>query len=222
MGLIGDALQAEGIAFEYIRGFAGDTVPETLGDASALVVMGGPMGVYEQNEYPFLREELRLIESAVRDGRPVLGVCLGSQLVASACGAEVRKSGKKEIGWFDVSLSSEGLTDPLFADTAASFTAFHWHGDIFDLPPGSVRLASSRQTINQAFRFAEGVYGLLFHIEVNPRIIGDMVAGFTGELKEEGLDGAVITGSAGQYLDQTGSIAARVFGRWARLVKERS
>src|SRR5215813_8861115 len=108
MGRIGDALIAHGISVDYLRVFAGAAIPKSLGDAAGLVVMGGPMGVYEQNEFPFLRDELRLIESALRDEKPVLGICLGSQLLAAALGAEVRRGGYKEIGWFPVSLTAEG------------------------------------------------------------------------------------------------------------------
>src|SRR5690242_2350387 len=120
LGLIGDALSAYGFDAEYVRPYAGDAVPQRLDDAAGLVVMGGPMGVYEQNEFPFLRDEIRLIESAVRDEKPVLGVCLGSQLLAAALGAEVRKGERKEIGWFPVSLTDEGQRDGLFENIAPS------------------------------------------------------------------------------------------------------
>lgn len=222
MGRIGDALEARGIAADYVRVFAGEAVPESLGDAAGLVVMGGPMGVYEQDRLPFLRDELRLIESAVNAGRPVLGVCLGSQLVAAALGAAVRKSGGKEIGWFPVTLTDEGQQDPLFAGIASPFRAFHWHGDIFDIPAGAVRLASSDKTVNQAFRFFSNVYGLLFHLEATSRIVADMVTGFSAELEEERLEGSAIVSSADHYLPQLQGIGDIVFARWARLVARSS
>src|ERR1044071_2811525 len=132
MGLIGEALAARGIAAQYVRAYAGEPVPKEIGDAAALVVMGGPMGVYEQAEYPFLSDEIRLIESALTSEKPVLGVCLGSQLLATALGATVRKGEKKEIGWRAVTLNRAATRDGLWQAVASPFMAYHWHGDVFD------------------------------------------------------------------------------------------
>jgi len=134
-GLVGQALQAKRIGLEFVRAHRGEPVPRELGDAVGLLVMGGPMGVYEADRYPHLRDELRLIEVALSEGRPVLGICLGSQLVAHALGADVRKA-QKEVGWHTVTLTEDGLLDPLFKGLESSFMGFHWHGDVFDLPPG--------------------------------------------------------------------------------------
>jgi GMP synthase (glutamine-hydrolysing) len=218
LGTIEDGLRARGVSAEYIRVYDGEPVPTTLGEAAGLVVMGGPMGVYERDELPFLTDEMRLIESALGDGKPVLGVCLGSQLLAAALGATVRKGAHKEIGWFTVSLTDEGRRDPLFENVAPSFTAYHWHGDVFDLPNGSVRLASSEQTANQAFRYGANAYGLLFHLEATPQIVSDMVTGFAGELEEERIKaGAIINGSH-EHLSRLNETGATVFARWAALL----
>lgn len=218
LGLIGEALAARGVGADYIHVYAGEAVPPSLGDAAGLVVMGGPMGVYEQDAYPFLGHELRLIDSALRDGKPVLGVCLGSQLLAAALGATVRKAERKEIGWFPVSLTEAGRQDPLFEHVAPSFTAYHWHGDIFDLPPGALHLASSEQTAYQAFRFGANVYGLLFHLEATPRIVTDMVTAFADELDEARIEGRQISDPAPDHLPALGAIGATVFARWAALL----
>src|SRR5262247_282272 len=147
---IGDALQRQGIAQRVVRIFAGEPVPRELTD-DALVVMGGPMGVYESDRYPHLLDELRLIEDALRRERPLIGVCLGSQLVAAALGARVYPGGFKEIGWYPVELSTAAQDDPLFGDVPRRFTPLVWHGDVFDLPRGAVSLASSALTAHQAF-----------------------------------------------------------------------
>jgi GMP synthase (glutamine-hydrolysing) len=215
VGTIADGLQARGVGVEYVRVYAGEPVPRSLDEAVGLVVMGGPMGVYEQDELPFLRDEIRLIESALGDEKPVLGVCLGSQLLAAALGATVRKAGRKEIGWFAVSLTEEGRREPLFESVAERFVAYHWHGDVFDLPRGAVPLASSERTAHQAFRFGASAYGFLFHLEATPQIVADMVTAFAGELEEERIDGDEIIRGMHEHLPKLEEIGAAAFAKWA-------
>lgn len=219
LGVIGESLEARGIDAEYIRVFAGDSVPGDLNGAAGLVVMGGSMGVYEQREYPFLAQEIRLIEATLRTERPVLGICLGSQLLASALGADVRKGVNKEIGWFSITLTEAASSDRVFRGVDRSFTAYHWHGDVFDLPGDAVPLASSAQTEYQAFAYQERAYGLLFHLEVTHEIVEDMVAGFAKELDEEQMDGAEIIAQTREHLPQLQRIGAAVFQKWASLIE---
>jgi len=217
LGSIAESLGEAGTKPRYIRAFAGEQVPRTLGGAAGLIVMGGPMGVYDAPRFPFLRDEMRLIEAALRDARPVLGICLGSQLLAQALGAEVRSTGKKEIGWFDVTLTESAETDPLWSRVPRSFPAFHWHGDAFPLPAGATHLASSVMTPHQAFRY-QHAYGVLFHLEVTAGIARDMVGSWPDELREEGLSAEAIILSTDQLLPGMRSVAETVFGRWARLL----
>ena len=219
LGIIEETLEASGIGAEYIRVFAGEEVPGDMTAAAGLVVMGGSMGVYEQAEYPFLSQEIRLIEAALKAEKPVLGVCLGSQLLASALGAEVKKGDHKEIGWFPVALTNAASTDQLFSELERSFTAYHWHGDVFDLPGGAVSLASSAQTQCQAFVYGDRAYGLLFHLEATRKIVEDMVRGFAGELDEEKIEGAEIIDQTCEHLPQLQRIGASVFQRWASLIE---
>ena len=219
LGIIGEVLEASGIGAEYIQVFAGEAVPGDMTAAAGLVVMGGPMGVYEQAEYPFLSQEIRLIEAALEAEKPVLGVCLGSQLLASALGAEVKKGDDKEIGWFPVALTEAACADGLFSEVERSFTAYHWHGDMFDLPGGAVSLASSARTQCQAFVYGVRSYGLLFHLEATRKIVEDMVRGFAGELDEEKIEGAQIIAQTREYLPQLQRIGTPVFQRWASLVE---
>lgn len=130
-----------------------------------LVVMGGPMGAYETDKHPFLAAECDLIAELVRQDRPVLGVCLGAQLLARALGARVFPGHGPEIGFGAVELTAEGKRDALFGSHGPSLPVFHWHGDTFDLPEGSTLLASSAEYPHQAFRFGRYAYGLQFHIE---------------------------------------------------------
>jgi GMP synthase (glutamine-hydrolysing) len=220
-GLVGDALRTKGLELAFVRPFLGDAVPRELGGAIGLLVMGGPMGVYEADRYPRLRGEIRLIERAVDEGCPVLGVCLGSQLLAHALGAEVRKGPKKEVGWHTLTLTEDGMKDPLFKGIESSFIGFHWHGDVFDLPKGAVSLARSELTRCQVFRHGTSVYGLLTHMEVTPDIVKAMVRAFPEDISETGTSAAAILEGGETYLPSLSERGRRVFAGWAERVAAR-
>lgn len=215
-GLIGQALAAKEIGVRSVRVHEGDGVPESIGDHAGLVVMGGPQSVYDGA--PHLEAEKRLILDAIAKGRPVLGVCLGAQLLASALGAKVAPSGRKEIGWHPVRTKAAAADDALFHDVGPEFTPLHWHGDVFELPKGAVSLASSALTEHQAFR-AGSAWGLLFHVEATRAMVEEFVGRFRGEVLAAGLSpDAVLTGMA-KHLAPAGDVGARLFRRWVRLLR---
>ncbi len=155
----------------------------TLPDISAfdlLVVLGGPMSVNNEKEFPWLAAEKRLIREAIDRRKAVLGICLGAQLIASATGARVYQNGEKEIGWFPVRGLS--LTDDAVFRFPASVDAFHWHGETFDLPEGAVHLARSEGCRNQAFQLGASVLGLQFHLETTPESARELVFSCRNEL----------------------------------------
>lgn len=219
LGTIADALEGAKLSIEYVRPFEGRPVPNAMGDAAGLIVMGGPMGVYDHPRYPFLSEEMRLIEQALKEEKPILGICLGSQLLAATLGAAVTPGKKKEIGWHSVQLTPEAQTDRLWSGIDPVFAAYHWHGDLFQLPEGAVLLARSAQTEHQAFRYGPNAYGFLFHMEVTEKIIGEMVEAFSEELRESRVDGGEIVGKAHDHLPPLQKIGGRVFERWAKLIR---
>lgn len=163
-GLIVTEARARGLQLDIRRIDLGAAVPKAS-EIAGLIVMGGPMGVYESQRYPFLQQECWLIDELIRCRRPVLGICLGAQLLAHALGAAVYPGHGPEIGFGFVDLTSEGKQDPVLGSVAPSFPAFHWHGDTFNLPTGAVLLASSSAYPHQAFRCGDLAYGFQFHIE---------------------------------------------------------
>ena len=188
-GTIEDHLRAANLPFTLIDLEQGQPLPD-IQACSHLVIMGGPMAVYEMDRTPYLRDEAHLIEKAVKAGKHVLGVCLGAQMLAHVLGSRVYPGRQKEIGWHDVLLTEAGMSDPCMAELAVgagrAAQVFQWHGDTFDLPAGAVRLASSDLYPNQAFRYSDRVYALQFHIEVTPHIVAGWLR------NEKGVDFPVI------------------------------
>ncbi len=172
-GHIADWANARGHEFALTRLFAGEALPRA--DAlDALVVMGGPMSVRDEARHAWLAPEKRLIESVIAAGKPVLGVCLGAQLVADVLGARVYRSREREIGWFPVSPTDAGAAHAWFRLPGA-VRAFHWHGETFDLPAGAVHLARSAACDHQMFAVGERVVALQFHLEVTREGIAEMI-----------------------------------------------
>jgi GMP synthase (glutamine-hydrolysing) len=172
LGILDPLLRDAGFRIRYVNfGRRRDAMPD-IARYHGLVVLGGPMNCYETTRYPHLAFETEAIRAAIDKGLPVLGICLGAQLIARALGAEVRSNDAKEIGWYDVSPTPAGSKDPLFSHFAGTEKIFHWHGDRFEIPRGAVHLAASALCTNQAFRYGDNVYALQFHLEVDEPLIG--------------------------------------------------
>jgi GMP synthase-like glutamine amidotransferase len=154
-----------------------------LEDLDWLVVMGGPMNIYEHDKYPWLGREKEFIHQAINAGKIVLGICLGAQLMADVLGAKVHRNEEREIGWFPVKLTALARDSRIFRALPESFTAFHWHGDTFDIPPGGVRMAESQACRNQAFELGKAV-GLQFHLESSMDSIDHLIINCADELEE--------------------------------------
>lgn len=159
------------------------TLPAT-DDYDVLLIMGGPMGVYDVAEYPWLEQEKALIRSAVVAGKRVFGICLGAQLIAAALGATVKPHHQKEIGWFPTSFTDAALNHPLFAGMDKTPEVLHWHGDRFEIPAGAMRIASSEACDNQGFLYDNRVLGLQFHLEIDADGLSDLIDACRHELTD--------------------------------------
>lgn len=219
-GLIATMLDRAQIATTVVHTDQGQPFPTIPDGIDGLVVMGGPMGVYESDTYPQLRDELRLIERTLARRLPILGVCLGSQLLAPVLGAPVTKGQRKEIGWLPVMWDVAASHDALFHEVSwQPLTVLHWHGDVYPLPAGATALAHSAQTACQAFRYETSAYGMLFHMETDVAQVERMASTFTDELRAEQIDPATLIDAAHRYTASTGVAARRVFGAWANVVQ---
>lgn len=174
--------------------YRGDHAPE-LNTFDTLVVMGGPMGIYDEADYPWLAEEKRLIKNAIAANKTVIGICLGAQLIADALGAKVTRNTHKEIGWFPLLFPNEAMNHPIAQILAKYAEVFHWHGDTFALPEHATLLARSEACAHQAFSFNDRVYGFQFHLETTPASAQALITHCT-----EDIDGSRYTQSAAEIM----------------------
>src|SRR5271157_1595115 len=170
-GMLGKIFEDAGWRLVTVELGRREALPDRLDSFAAVVMLGGPMNVYEEEAYPFLKDEDVFIKEVLREEIPFLGICLGAQLLAKACGARVMKAAQKEVGWYSVDLTKQARQDRLFKRVETPLTVFQWHEDTFDIPDGGVLLATSALVRNQAFRMGSCAYGLQFHVEASLGII---------------------------------------------------
>lgn len=162
--------------------FNGEELPD-ITDIDWLVIMGGSMNVYEEEKYPWLKEEKNFIAQAIAGKKIVLGICLGAQLIADVLGGRVSRNRYAEIGWFPLTLTKEARNSHIFSSFPPRFTAIHWHGDTFEIPSGAVRIAQSEACANQAFEYGRAI-GLQFHLEYSEKSIDLMFRNCGNEIVE--------------------------------------
>jgi GMP synthase-like glutamine amidotransferase len=221
-GVYEDVLRARGAAITRVELDEGEPLPDWR-RFGAIVAMGGPMSVNDDDEHPWLVAEKRAIREAVEAGRSFWGACLGVQLLAVAFGARVYPGPAPEVGVMEVALTSEGRDDPVVGVLPPRFPCLQWHGDTFDLPPGGVRLMASSAYLNQGFRLGERAYGVQFHLEVDDAMgeewsrIPAYVEYAERVLGEGGSEMALAAFRAAA--PGMRDLARQVFSRWADLAR---
>ena len=212
VGLWRDVLADRGYGVAYVEAGVDDLAGEPLQSADLMIVLGGPIGVYETDAYPFLVDELAVIRRRLESRRPILGVCLGAQLMAAALGARVAPGPGKEIGYGPVELTDAGRASPLAR--LDGVPVLHWHGDNLDLPPGAKRLAATPLCPVQAFRVGTHALGLQFHVEADPARIESWLVGHTVELGKAGIDPRAVRADARGLGAATGAAGRAVLADW--------
>ena len=215
LGQVGVALAEAGAELDICRPHAGDTIPADDTDHDAIVVMGGPQNALDDERHAYLPDLAVLMRRFGEADKSVLGICLGSQLLARAHGAENHIGTAPEFGWCNVALTAEGAADPVLSAAAGMFPIFQWHSDTFTLPEGAVRLATNSAAENQAFRIGRASYGTQFHFEANRQVVEEWAAIFP-DVIEGNAPGwlerrAGLAAGSGPEADATGLALARAF-----------
>lgn len=216
LGVFEGVLTAHGYDVNYVDVWK-DEIPASLAtEPDLLVVLGGPMGVYEADQYPFLNAEIRVLQGRLMAGKPLLGICLGSQLIAHAAGARVYPGAQKEIGYAPLTLTPIGQDSCLSGLADAGYNVLHWHGDTFDLPAGAERLCSTPVTANQGFSLGSNVLALQFHMEALPSDMEAWAAISAEYMASAGVRLEDVRKDAALYGQCAADAGARVFGQWLK------
>ena len=216
VGLLGTALRDHGIHHRGLDLYRGEPAPKDLRSVGGLIVLGGAMGLHEVEKFPFLKAELQLLERIITAGRPVLGICLGAQMIAHVLGARVYSGERREIGWGTVELTADAGDDPVFTDSQSPLDVFHMHGDTFELPADATHLARSAQYEQQAFEWGGVVYGLQFHLEFTESMIQRLTSDpeAVQYLRDNGVAPDRLLAEAPERIARIGEAAQRIFGNY--------
>jgi GMP synthase (glutamine-hydrolysing) len=190
LGLLGRSVRARGLPIVSAHAWEHDLDGLRPGDFGGIAPLGGSMQAWDEDALPYLRRQREFLREAVEEGVPVLGICLGGQLLARALGADVRPAQRLEAGWLTIEATPEAAGDALLAHLSAPVGVYQWHTDVFDLPAGAIRLARSEQSENQAFRYGERAWGLQFHPEVDAPLFAGWMQNYPDAPARAGIDRA--------------------------------
>jgi GMP synthase (glutamine-hydrolysing) len=217
-GLLTDLMSERGLSHDRILGEKADYSAFEAKDFGALVILGGAQSAYETEIYPFLKREMDLCKSFIEERKPVVGFCLGAQIIACALGGRVVAAEQKEIGWYDLHLTNGASQDPLLSTHPQKLLAYHFHGDVIELPPGAINLAYSDLTNCQLFRSGNSVYGFQYHAEADLALIQDMCANNASYIAANGFDREAIVQRSKEHILGFARANTRVLGGWLDLI----
>jgi GMP synthase-like glutamine amidotransferase len=221
-GVIGEVIRAQGHRLTTVHPHKGDALPDDFSDVAGLIVMGGPQSASD-GHLPYIEAELGLLAKAIADDRPVIGICLGAQLLAKAAGSRILPSPVRELGWYPVAGTPDASGDPLFQELAATeVVVFQWHGETFSLPTKARLLATHPDVAQQAFRLGSCQYGLQFHVEVDAATIEAWIDYGTSERAHLGDTGVtMIRNGIAEHLPAMQAWCRRMTEQWLALARQR-
>jgi GMP synthase (glutamine-hydrolysing) len=222
LGTLHERIRARGHRIRFHNFHRAPEAQPSLDRYRGLIVLGGPMNVMDQQQHPHLTTELKAIEMALKQGKPVLGICLGAQLLAHVLGAPIRRHSQHEIGWYDLHTTDAGRSDPVLGGLGERAPVFQWHGCTFDLPAGAVQLARTETCEQQAFRWSDKAYGFQFHMEADAALIERwlQIPAYREELAAAGLghDAEAIRAATSTMLARMQPLAEDAFNRFLDLL----
>lgn len=218
-GLLSTLIDERGLPQKTILGETADFSRLEADDYNGLVILGGAQSAYETDLYPFIEKEMDLCKAFIADAKPVAGFCLGAQIIACALGGRVVPGKQKEIGWYDLYLTEAALQDPLLAKHPQKLIAYHFHGDVIELPPDAANLAYSDLTMCQLFRSGKSTYGFQYHAEADLALIEAMCANNASYMTSNGFDPDAIVQSSRKRITDFEQANRRVLGGWLDLVQ---
>jgi GMP synthase (glutamine-hydrolysing) len=222
LGTLDPLLRGAGYRIRYVNFGRAPDVEPNVDKYQGVIILGGPMNVDMTDQYPHLDTEVRLIRRAAELGIPILGICLGAQLIAKALGAQVYKNPVKEIGWYNIELTDQGKDDPVLRHFEDSRLIFEWHGDTFDLPEGAVHLAKGSTCPHQAFRVGENIYGFQFHLEVDGALVERWLNTPVYRAEIESTNGLIcphqVRAETAKNIDQLMALSQKVFGEFLNIM----
>lgn len=217
-GILMNLLAENGWTWETIHAYQKDSSFSNLLNVNLIIILGGPMSVYDEACPPFIKDEIDFIHQALIKRIPMLGICLGAQLIARAAGARVYCAKQREIGWYKVWFTKEGRQNLLFKGFPDMFPVLQWHQDTFDIPEGAIHLIASEPVCNQAFRMEDLVYGLQFHLEVTGEMTQDWLSDSDNEPSLAGISKHQILMEMDSYLPQIQPLARSFFSRFFKQI----
>ena len=227
LGTLNPALKQQGLRIRYVNFERDPNATPSIDKYNGLIVLGGYMGVYEADQYTHIKTEMKLIEEALKKDVPVLGICLGAQILAHVLGSEVRKAPEKEMGWYDIELTTAGENAPLLSHFKKTEKIFQMHGDTFDIPKSCEHLATSKLCPAQAFSYGRKAYGLQFHLEVDEAMISRWLNNPRNQQDIESSGGKVsaeqMKADTAKYLQNSLNLSQQTFQKFIDLfeMKER-
>ena len=218
LGILEQHLKNINVTYNYVKPFLGDILPANSNEFAGLIVLGGPQSGYQEMEYPYLIDEKRYIKQALQKNTPILGICLGSQLIAECLGSKIYPDAQMQIGWNEVHLSENTIAKAYDSELSHTIKPLHWHQDIYEIPRDSISLGYSKFTESEGFIYKNNVLGLLFHLEPTLDQIKEMIHAFPDDVLASKINKKYFIKESEKNIVQMHRSGNVIFSKWCALL----